>query len=96
MGLQRVGVLCVALGLAVAVLTAVLVGPAAGGTEAACLNHDPSYALEGVDVDSLTISYTDGCNDFTLQPFITGGVGLTGVGALVGLLGIGRARGNRS
>ena len=94
MGLQRVGLLCATLGLAVVLLTAIILGPAAGGTDAACFDHDPSYALERVD--SLTVSYTDGCNDFTLQPLITGGVGLTGVGALVGLLGIGRARVNRS
>lgn len=96
MGRQRVGVLCATLGLAVVMLTAVLFGPAAGGTDAACFDHEPRYALEGVDIGSLTVSYTDGCNDFTLQPLITGGVGLTGLGALIGLLGFGRASVNRS
>jgi len=96
MGLQRVGLLCATLGLAVVLLTAIILGPAAGGTDAACFDHEPRYTLEGVDSDSLTVSYTDGCNDFTLQPLITGGVGLTGLGALVGLLGIGQASVNRS
>jgi len=96
MGLQRVGVLCVTLGLAVVLLTAVLFGPAAGGTDAACVDHEPRYALDSVDVGTLSVSYTDGCNDFTLQPLITGGVGLTGLGALLGLLGAGRASVNRS
>jgi len=96
MGLQRVGLLCATLGLAVVLLTAIILGPAAGGTDAACFDHEPRYALEGVDSDSLTVSYTDGCNDFTLQPLITGGVGLTGLGALVGLLGVGQASVNRS
>ena len=91
MGLQRVGLLCGTLGLAVVLLTAVLFGPAAGGTEVHCPDHEPSYALEGVDLDSLTVSYTDGCNTFSLQPLITGGVGLIGIGVLLGLLGVGRA-----
>jgi len=91
MGLQRVGVLCVTLGLAVVMLTAVLFGPAAGGTDVGCPDHDPSYALAGVDVGSLAVSYTDGCNTFVLQPLITGGVGLIGIGVLLGLLGVGRA-----
>jgi len=96
MGLKRVGLLCATLGLAVVLLTAVLFGPAAGGTDVRCPDHEPSYALSGVDADSLTVSYTDGCNEFTLQPLITGGVGLTGLGALLGLLGIGRASVNSS
>ena len=91
MGLQRVCLLCGTLGLAMVVLTAVLFGPAAGSTDAACPDHEPSYALEGIDVDSLTVSYTDGCNEFTLQPLITGGIGLIGIGVLLGLLGVGRA-----
>jgi len=96
MRLQRIGVHCVTLGLAVVVLTAVLVGPAAGGTDVGCPDHNPTYALEDVDVGSLAVSYTDGCNTFVLQPLITGGGGLTGLGALIGLLGIGRASVNRS
>ena len=91
MGLQRVGLLCGTLGLAVVLLTAVLFGPAAGGTDVACPDHEPRYALEGVDTDSLTVSYTDGCNSFSLQPLITGGVGLTALGVAIGLVGVGRA-----
>ena len=91
MGLQRVGLLCGTLGLAVVLLTAVVVGPAAGGTDVGCPDHEPSYALAGVDVDSLTVSYTDGCNTFALQPLITGGVGLTALGGIIGLVGVGRA-----
>ena len=91
MGLQRVGLLCATLGLAVVVLAAIILGPAAGGTEVYCPNHDPSYALAGVDVGSLSVSYTDGCNTFALQPIITDGVGLTGLGVLFGLFGVGRA-----
>ena len=90
MGLQRVGLLCATLGLAVVLLTAIILGPAAGGTDIGCPDHEPSYALSGVDTDSLTVSYTDGCNTFTLQPLITGGVGLLAVGVLLGLLGVGR------
>jgi hypothetical protein len=48
MGLQRVGLLCATLGLAVVMLTAVIVGPAAGGTAAACVDHEPRYAIAEV------------------------------------------------
>ncbi|ERH06366.1 MAG: hypothetical protein J07HN4v3_01980 [Halonotius sp. J07HN4] len=96
MGLQRVGLLCGTLGLTVVLLTAIVLGPAAGGTEVHCPDHEPSYGLAGVDVGSLSVSYTDGCNTFALQPLITGGVGLTGLGVVFGLFGVGRASVNIS
>ena len=91
MGLQRVGLLCGTLGLAVVLLTAIIVGPAAGGTDVGCPDHEPRYALSSVDVGSFSVSYTDGCNTFALQPLITAGVGLTALGVSIGLVGVGRA-----
>ena len=90
MGLQRVGLLCVTLGLTGVLLTAVLFGVTAAGTEVNCPDEKPNYALSGVDLASFAVKYTDGCNTFILRPLITGGIGLIAGGAAIGLVGVGR------
>ncbi|TQQ82584.1 hypothetical protein EGH24_03790 [Halonotius terrestris] len=96
MGLQRVGVLLLTLGLLLATLSAVAFGATAGGTDVACDDHEPSYSLVGVDSASLSVSYTDGCNTFSVQPLVTAGAGLIAAGLLIGGVGIGRQRLNRN
>ena len=67
-------------------------GPAVASTEIACPDHDPSYAIQSLDVLTLSVEYTDGCNRLLSNPLIT--VGLLGsvVGLAVGLAGEIRAR----
>jgi hypothetical protein len=87
---RRVGILLFTLGLATAALVAVVAGPVAGGTDVGCPDHEPSYGLEDVDLSTLSVSYTDGCNAFAVRPLVTGGLAVAAVGTLVGLAGIGR------
>ena len=88
MGLQRVGVLLLALGLLVATLSAVAFGTVAGGTDVACDDHEPSYSLVGINAVSLAVEYTDGCNLFSINPLVTAGGGLVVLGSLLGAGGI--------
>jgi len=42
---KRVGTLLFGLGVGLAALSAVVIGPAVASTEIACPDHDPSYAI---------------------------------------------------
>jgi len=78
---KRVGSLLYGLGVGLAALSTVVFGLTADSTDISCRNHDPSYAIQNVDILTFGIEYTDGCNTFLFNPLITVGV-LT---ALVGL-----------
>ena len=78
---KRVGSLLYGLGVGLAALSTVIFGPTVASTDTTCRNHDPSYAIQSVDILTFGIEYTDGCNTFLINPLITVGV-LT---ALVGL-----------
>jgi len=82
MSLKRVGVLLFGLGVGLAALSAVLFGPAVAATEVACPGYDPSYAIQAVDLLTLSVEYTDGCNTFLFNPLIT-------VGSLAAVAGLG-------
>jgi hypothetical protein len=45
-----------------------------GGTEVACIDHQPSYSLTGLD--GFQVSWTDGCNYFSTSwaPIAIGGL----------------------
>lgn len=92
MVLKRVGVLLFGLGVGLAALSAVVVGPTVASTEIVCPDHDPSYAIQSLNVLTLSVEYTDGCNTFLSNPLIT--VGMLGAvgGLVVGLVGEIRAR----
>ena len=92
MGLQRVGMLLLTLGLLLATLSAVTVGLTAGRTDVRCVDHDPTYSLSEVDPATLSVSYSDGCNSSSVQPLVSAGGGLAVLGSLVGITGIGRQR----
>ena len=90
MTLKRVGALLFGLGVGLAALSAVVFDPAVAATEAACPDHEPSYAIQAFSLP-LSVEYTDGCNTFLLNPLITGGL-LASVGGLaVGVAGVLRA-----
>ena len=95
MGLQRVGVLLIGCGLLVATLSAVTLGATAGSTDVRCVDHDPTYSLSELDLADLEVRYTDGCNTLSVQPLIAAGGGLVVLGALVGVIGVGRQRHRR-
>jgi len=89
---KRVGALLFGLGVGLAALSAVVFGPVVAATEAACPDLDPSYAVVGVDLLTLGVEYTDGCNRFLLNPLLTGGLLTTLAGLAVGLGGVIRDR----
>ena len=95
MGLQRVGVLLIGCGLLVATLSAVTLGATAGSTDVRCVDHDPTYSLSELDLADLEVRYTNGCNTISVQPLIPAGGGLVVLGALVGVIGVGRQRHRR-
>ena len=95
MGLQRVGVLLIGCGLLVATLSAVTLGAIAGSTDARCVDHDPTYSLSEADLGDLEVRHTNGCNTISVQPLIPAGGGLVVLGALVGVIGVGRQRHRR-
>ncbi|WP_253737210.1 hypothetical protein [Halohasta salina] len=82
MDLERVGVLLVGVGLAVALLSAVAFGFVWGSTEVFCEDHDPSYSFAGVD--GASIQYADGCNTHSVNPLVTSGALLAVAGVVVG------------
>jgi len=92
MVLKRIGVLLFGVGVGLATLSAVVFGPAVAATEMACPGHDPSYAIQAVDLLTLSIEYTDGCNTFLLNPLITVGSLAAVAGLSVGLGGVLQAR----
>ncbi|MFW5978196.1 MAG: hypothetical protein ACOCP2_03065 [Halohasta sp.] len=86
MGLKRVGVLLLGVGLCLSLLSAVAFGTVTASTEVFCEDHDPAYSLAGVD--GLSIQYSDGCNTHSVNPLLTGGSLLAVGGLLVGLGGV--------
>ncbi len=84
---QRIGIVVGTLGLLLATLAAVVSGVVAE-TEAVCPNHDPSYALVGVDFATLGVTYTDGCNRFLINPLVTAGALGTVLGVFIGVGGL--------
>ena len=84
MRLKRVGVLLVGLGLSLSVVTAVAFGVVWGSTDARCVDHEPTYSIESVDVATLDLTYSDGCNDKSISSAVVGGGVLTVAGLLVG------------
>ena len=88
MNLRRIGLLLGTLGLLLATVAAVVSSVVVAGTEAACPNQDPSYALVGVDIATLGVTYTDGCNEFLINPLVTAGLLGTVVGLFIGLAGL--------
>jgi hypothetical protein len=92
MGLQRVGVLLLALGLLVATMSAVAFGTIDGRTDVGCEDHEPTYSFVGLDPASLSVEYTDGCNLFSINPLVTAGGGLAVLGSLIGAGGVAQAR----
>ncbi|XVH31955.1 hypothetical protein ACNS7O_01875 [Haloferacaceae archaeon DSL9] len=87
MSLKRIGVLLFALGVVVASLSVVVLGVATGCTEAACPGHEPSYALDSVDLTQPAIYYTDGCNTCSVNEFAAGGAAVAILGAVLGSIG---------
>lgn len=88
MDLKRVGVLLFGVGLCLSLLSAVVFATVAGGTEAFCQDHDPSYTFEDVDVTTLSIQYSDGCNTLWINPLVSGGALVTLSGLCVGVVGV--------
>lgn len=86
MGLKRIGVLLLGVGLCLSVFSAVAFGVVSGSTDAVCEDHDPTYSLSGVD--GLSIQYSDGCNQKSINPLVAGGGLLAVAGAAVGLGGV--------
>jgi len=84
MTLKRVSILLFGCGVGLATLSAVIFGPIAAGTEMACPDHDPSYAIQAGELLRLSLKYTDGCNTFLLNPLFTAGVLSTVAGVAVG------------
>ena len=91
MDLKRVGALLIGLGIGLAALSAVVFGPAVAATEVACPDHDPSYAIQSLDVLTLGVEYTDGCNTFLLNPLISSGLLASVAGLAVGFGGVVRS-----
>lgn len=88
MGLKRVGVVLLVLGLCLSLFSAVVFGASSGGTDAYCEDHDPAYSISAVDIPSLGITVYDGCNAVMINPLVTGGLLLVVAGLPVGLGGI--------
>ena len=80
MRLKRVGVLLFGVGLAVAMVSAVVDGIVLQTTLLKCPGHEPTYSFDGVSY-VFWVVISDGCNSHTLNPVMTIGV----YGALVGL-----------
>ena len=87
MEFKRVGVLLFGVGLALALVSAVVDGVVLQSTLVACPGHEPAYRFEGVSY-VFWVVISDGCNSHTLNPVMTAGVygGLAGL--LVGLVGL--------
>ena len=84
MGLKRVGVLLFGIGLCLSLFSAVAFGVVWGSTDALCVDHEPTYSIESVDVAALDLTYSDGCNDKSVSSAVVGGGVLTVTGLLVG------------
>ena len=90
MRLKRVGVLLFGVGLAVALVSAIVDGLVMQSTLVACPGHEPTYHFEGISYGFWVIS--DGCNSLTINPLVTVGSYITLAGLGVGLGGILRER----
>jgi len=88
MGLKRVGVLLFGVGLCLSLFSAVAFGFVAGGTAVFCEDHEPTYSIERVDVASMDVTYSDGCNYKGVNSAVVGGGFLAVVGVLVGSGGV--------
>jgi len=86
MGLKRVGILLVGVGLCLSLFSAVAFGTVSGSTDVFCEDHEPSYSLTGVD--GLSVQYSDGCNQKQVSPLLTGGGLLAVAGLAVGFVGV--------
>ena len=86
MKLKRVGVLLFGVGLAVALVSAIVGGFVMQSTLVACPGHEPAYHFEGISYGFWVIS--DGCNSHTINPAVTVGSYITLAGLGVGLAGV--------
>ena len=91
MKLKRVGVLLFGVGLAVALVSAVVDGVVLQSTLVACPGHEPAYSFDGVSY-VFWIVISDGCNSHTLNPVMTIGSYGSLAGLIVGLAGVLRER----
>jgi len=91
MRLKRVGVLLVGVGLAVAVVSAVVDGVVMQSTVVACPGHDPTYSFAGISY-GFGVVISDGCNAHTINPVVTIGAYSMLAGLCVGLIGVLRER----
>lgn len=87
MGLKRVGVLLVGVGLCVGLISAVVDGIVLQSTLVACPGHEPSYSFDGISY-VFWVVISDGCNSHTINPVVAIGSYMTLAGLSVGLGGI--------
>lgn len=84
MGLKRVGILLFVLGLCLSLFWSVAFGFVSGSTEVRCVDHQPTYTIQSVDVADLNVVYSDGCNGKWVDSTVTFGGLVSLSGLLVG------------
>lgn len=84
---NRLGVHLFGVGLAVALVSAVVDGAVMQSTLVACPGHEPAYSFDGVSY-VFWVVISDGCNSHTINPVVTVGSYITLAGLGVGLGGV--------
>jgi len=84
---KRVGVLLFGVGLAVALVSAVVDGVVLQHTLVACPGNEPDYSFAGISY-GFWVVISDGCNGYTLNPVMTAGSYVALAGLAVGLVGV--------
>ncbi|MFW5978195.1 MAG: hypothetical protein ACOCP2_03060 [Halohasta sp.] len=84
---NRLGIHLFGVGLAVALVSAVVDGGVMQSTLVACPGHEPTYSFDGVSY-VFWVVISDGCNSHTINPVVTIGSYITLAGLGVGLGGV--------
>lgn len=84
---NRLGIHLFGVGLAVALVSAVVDGVVMQSTLVACPGHEPAYSFDGVSY-VFWVVISDGCNSHTIDPVVTVGLYTTFAGLAVGVGGV--------